>query len=41
MIVTDFNMGDTVLSILCVAGLHEAGSEATMFSRLSSRTSAE
>ena len=36
-----FIMGETVLSSRCIAGLHGAGREATMLSRLSSRISAE
>ena len=38
---THFLMGETVLSSLCMAGLHEPGREAIMFSRLSNRISAE
>ena len=37
----NFIMGETVLSSRCMAGLHGAGREATMLSRLSSRISAE
>ena len=36
-----FIMGETVLSSRCMAGLHGAGREATMLSRLSSRISAK
>lgn len=36
-----FIMGERVLSSLCIAGLQEVGTEAPMFSRLSSSNRAE